>query len=275
MTVAAVIFYKDGVLLVSDSRGVMLERPQFASSANSKVTYFDDKVKSLSSTSGDVAAVALGDEDIATRMLNELLENETLLTSGSDGGLAAATLRIQVLVADSNLAGEGGVLAAIRGADGAPRAVEVCAASGSGKKEPAVAIREITKNTARGFDTSVQKYLDTMVGRHCPDKANMGLAEAVAIGFMLEERFMRHHLEIVPGKRAVMAGGPMRMHIACNDPASHGYGIVVDVDETRALQGKQFKELRDYFADRIEHGNALRLLRKERADKSTEQKSAA
>ena len=47
----------------------------FASSANQRVTYFDDKAKSLSSTDGDVAAVAPGDYGVATRMPNEPIEN--------------------------------------------------------------------------------------------------------------------------------------------------------------------------------------------------------
>ena len=78
---------------------------------------------------------------------------------------------------------------------------------------------------------------------------------------------MRRPLGIAPGKKAATVGRHIRMHIADNDPESHGYGIVVNAEENHAMRGKQSKGLRVYFADRIGRGNALGL-RKGRTEKS-------
>ncbi len=248
MTVIAVIFYKDGALVVSDSRGTIVQGNPY-DPHSIRISHTDDQVKSVSSRSGDVVASGAGEAEAAIAMMHTLVDSEDLLRDGNRMSMAELKNRLESAAGGG---GEAGALAAFKDRSGKVRAMMVQYGSAM-QYMPMVLMNEINTNTAFGVDDTVPKYLEALTRKYCPDRSKTTLADAMALAFMLEDRYMHYRVEIEPGRRAVVVGGPMRMNVVSSD-RNHGYATLIDTKERDSLEGKSFDELSRHFEDRVANG---------------------
>ncbi len=257
MTVIAVIFYKDGALVVSDSRGTIVQgNPYDPDPQGVRISHTDDQVKSMSSRSGDVVVSGAGEADTAIAMMHTLVDSEELLRNGDRTSMEELRNRLE---SAASVGGEAGALAAFKDGSGKVRAL-MAQYGGMMPYVPMVFMNEINANTAFGVDDTVPKYLDALTRKYCPDRSKTTLADAMALAFMLEDRYMHYRVEIEPGRRAVVVGGPMRMNVVSSD-RNHGYATLIDTKERDSLEGKSFDELSRHFQDRVANdmGQLLRI----------------
>ena len=255
MTVIALIFYNGGVLVVADSRTTMI-RTYSPDGVNVKVDIrYDDTAKKIElSKDKDLAVAMAGDAEVDTTAAKAIVtECEDILKKQDATSNKKAEDRINNSVENLVDYGQAGLLIAFRDEDGNVRTLsaDIVPPSSWGSQSGSTKIKEVKKSTARGTDNTVPVYLDNLLSKNCPDSNQRSLADAMAIAFMLESKYMKYQVDIY-GKKAIVVGGPIKMH-SVDDDKKNDINATVDKAERTRLEGMTYKQLRDYFADKIQN----------------------
>ncbi len=264
MTVIALIFYKGGVLVVADSRTTMI-RTYSPDGVNTKVDirYDDTANKIKMSNDEEVIAAMAGDAAVDTVAARTVANSEDSLKKQTQAGNKQVEAAVSRAISGMDGYGPAVLLIAFRGDDGKVHTMSAdIAPPGIVAARAVTKLKDVNKSTAKGTDGTVPVYLDGLIAKYCPDDNTRSLADAMAIAFMLESKYMKYQVEIY-GKKAIVVGGPIKMH-AIDENKANDVDAMVDKSERKRLESMTYKQLRDYFADRLKTKEArLDLLRVE------------
>jgi hypothetical protein len=251
MTVIALIYYKGGVLVVADSRTTMI-RTYSPDGIHTKVDIrYDDTANKIKlSKDDDIVAAMAGDAAVDTIAARTVTDSEIALKKRTPAGNKQVEGAVSKAIGGMNGYGPAILLIAFRGDDGKVHTMtaDVLPPGVYGNKA-STKLKEVKKSIAAGTDGTVPVYLDGLIAKYCPDDNTRDLADAMALAFMLESKYMKYQVEIY-GKKAIVVGGPIKMH-AVDENKANDTDAIVDKNERKRLEGMTYKELRDYFADRI------------------------
>jgi hypothetical protein len=252
-TVIALIFYNGGVLVVADSRTTMI-RTYSPDGIHTKVDirYDDTANKIKMSKDKDVIVAMAGDAAVDTKASKAVADAEADLKKQSVAGNKSVEGAVNRVISGMAGYGQALLLIAFRGNDGKiyTKTADV-APPGLVSNGASTKLKDINKSLARGTDNTVPVYLDSLIAKYSPDDKKRDLADAMALAFMLESKYMKYQVEIY-GKKAIVVGGPIKMHAIDND-RNKDTDVVVDKNERKQIEGMTYKQLRDYFADRLKN----------------------
>ena len=274
MTIIALIPYKDGVLTISDSRGT-IALPFVA-------LYKNRMKKTFVSKDGDLTIAGSGGADIIVAATYAMFNSEPLLKqylkdndSQTEKELEARISKItRWCMGNASSA----LLMTVRLDDGTIKTVyaDINPAKLPVSK-PKTKLYQIPDGglIADGLDGTVQDYLDALADKYYL-KSKIELADALAVGFMLEDRYMEKNYTITYRLARVHGvGGAIKAH-AMDFEKSNDISIVISKAERERLEGRSYEELRAYFAEKIAARQGFKeLLRTEPSASAHKSKSAS
>ncbi len=245
MTVIGQIPYKDGVLIVADSRATLAN--QFF------VKYIDDEQKIYRSDDKDITVAIAGNAVLGIDAAKALTTSESILKEYAKTGDEKAKKILEYILNGSSsmpanpMAGFAGLLVSVRLSDNTVKTLTILVGDlGKGKE---VRFLDASRPFAMGVDRTVPVYLNDLLKAHCPDVNNRTLADALTIAFLLEDAYIEEHYPIpYMGKKILGVGGAIRLRATEKDWTLEA---VINKSGRKQLEGKSYDELRDYFAQRI------------------------
>jgi hypothetical protein len=250
MTVIAEIPYKDGVLIVADSRAT-LATPLF-------VNYIDDEQKVYVAPDKEVTVAIAGSAVLGKDTAKALIKCKSLLQQycmAKDNSQEKQNLEDTIAYVlngaskDGNV-GFSGLLVSVRLPDNTTKIFTIwVGALGTGTARDVRFVQD-SKNDALGVDRTVPIYLNDLVKQNCPDKDKRDLADAMAIAFMLEDAYMEEHYPIKNGlKKIYGVGGAIRAH-AMNNTGDQ-IDILINKSGRKQIENKSYSELKQFFAEKL------------------------
>ena len=269
MTVIAQIPYKDGVLVVADSRATA--QPEDYSSVGdyeNKITYIDGYVKTAKSKDGNVITAAGGDVSLDGIISATVMEKADELESMKSGDTSRSieVLRDKLknvadIIGGSNLFGEmhANVLCTVRCYDGVVRTIktsmntEKATAPEDRVHVELVDLRlEMPEGLARGPDYIVQAALRHFVNSNCPDIAHRTMEDAVAAASMLENHYINQSTEVdtkFGRARENTVGAPVTIIAVQKD---RNIELTMGKTEMSIISAKNFAQVKEFIRNKMD-----------------------
>lgn len=248
MTVIAEIPYKSGVVTVADSRYTIEEHYFW-------IKYDDDAEKTFTSYDKDLVIATAGDEALGRTVAEYLLLNEDKLKRycyTDDSSLRKSLIdKFNKLALDCIGSNNSGFYISVRLKDGSIRTMLLDIIGPSDRSgSPDTKFYDLKEGAAMGIDGTVEPYLNALTAKYAPDKGKRDAADAMAIAFLLEDKYseenypIRYHFQYLYG-----VGGPIVAHVTDKDASAD---MVIERDERKRLEQKSYEELKRYFSEKIE-----------------------
>ncbi len=268
MTVIAQIPYKDGVLVVADSRATA--QPEEYSSVEdfeNKIAYIDGYVKTAKSKDGNIITAAGGDVSldgiISATVMEKANELESMKSGDTSRGIEALRDKLKNvagIIGGSKLFGEmyANVLCTVRCSDGIVRTIKTSINTGkSVAPEDRVNVElvdlrlEMPEGLAKGPDYMVQAALRHFVNSNCPDTAHRTMEDAVAAASMLENYYINQSTETETrlGKaRENTVGAPVTMIAVQKD---RNIELTMGKTEMSIINAKNFAQVKEFIRNKM------------------------
>jgi hypothetical protein len=281
MTVIAQIPYKDGILVVADSR-ITIEPKEYSSADDfeSKVTYSDGQSKITKSKDGMVVTADGGDVLIDCELVSVIIGKSSGLegiNAGNRQGLDEVNAELDNVMAAINgsktFGGKHGiVLATVKCTDGSIRSLisKMRTTSDAGTQGNASARLvdmklESPAGYAAGPDIMAQDLLKYFVNMNCPDASKRTMEDAMAAAIMLENYYINQptYENTKYGKAKISTvGGPITMTAVQKDK---DLDVVMGKTEMSIMEGKDFKEVKEFIVKKLGWDREVEEFRKMKA----------
>ncbi len=249
MTVIAEIPYKDGVLTVADSRLTFSLNLPFMSD---RMMHSDGHRKIFESKDGDMVVAAGGDVILSDKVVDYFLSHQAILEwyckNADDETNIYIRKQLDGMLEElpEHMAA---LLVSVRLDDGRIKSFRVEVENEFGS--PFTTFEEITSAAAYGSPETLDEYLEKLVEKHGNEGRERSLAEAMALGFLLEDRYIDEYRVVEKtGQRIKDVGGPIAMHATSKEP-SKDVDLRIGNLERKRMEEKTYKELVAYFTDKI------------------------